>query len=1390
MRDGRTHLATPTSNADAGMETGDDRVDGAMATENGETRCVEMDEDEQQQRRSVRERKPSLALTEATMTTMNGRKRREAEDGCDSVMSASAAKRASLEEEIERRRKLALGIVEDVARAWAEHGATPRRGAEAATEAWVQCDREACGKWRRVPRCVADALGAEDRFVCEDGKDGRFNACDRAQESTDADIDARLDESLAADAEARATAKKEIISERKKEYERKKRRINLEKRAQKGEIVLNDDGTWKKVPKAAKTKKNGESSGPPPPHPGPFDEWAWVQCESEACGKWRKMRQETADSLGSRDRWVCSMSSDRERCACSAPQELSDDEIHAFMLDQSTRLIEHQRQLQEHYAHYAKRGAPVPKGLIRVSVPLKDAAPQPPQPTRPVNRIPIDEGPEDAESWSPGTPRPMPPPAPSGRIPVQVPVVCAGIPGVYLPRRHRFRCHCEQPEHMCVRRSGEGDGRLFTGAEWEAHCGRAATRKYKASVRVLIDGPVSQMFIGRWFDAVGLAEASGSKQRAPKTKDVMIEVDDTFVPGPMNQLSLRNLMTIFGFILNGTATAPTPAPTEKKTGDEATLDQSEEERVKPEPKTEEEIRDDIEKEVGRLATVCKSWKLAALTVLQTAGVERAMTKNEDGSNLRTQFTVITEYVDRSDDKECQVERSVTLTEDHPYESGSKTRTAIVDDGKPPGWWPSLGVKTERKRLVTEAIEQETYGVDFVTGRDVTDTLKRVLPDFSDDDVWGLYKQLLSQVNASYGAMTPDTLATQSLAVAAEDLAEKLERQPGARSLAYSKAMWKLAAAATETPEFYYVHRKGFGVVCNMPIKKGEFVVDFLGEIYPPWAWAEKQDAIRSVQKGRGLRDCGPPEFYNMQIERPGGDAEGYSVLFCDAMHENNYAGRISHSCDPNIEVNLKAIDGKYEIHFITTRDIMPGEELAYNYHSCTDSMKEVEQAFCLCGARMCRGSYLNFVGADHHSQVLESKHKLMDRQVIMLKAIERSNKPLSAKQIRCLEMVGYYPGKGLLRNCPGWLLHFVGDIAVYMDTELNELPKHILEAMKKEHEKLLVKNPNMEFTYNEKFAKIDALAMRENRTQCVAIMLSKVRRLVTRPRDTSSQPSVYDRLNEFENAPPPLVELSEKDAVGVFWGSSTQNFEKSVLYGLVRAIGPHLRAGRDTDAFVKWSSELESIAEKTRSGKMKLRESLIWLRDDLMKLKQTVGARHKLAAGLIHLYAMTQRFWQPSSAPEHQSFKSGVVRVREDEVNAWGVGAGGGGDKIVAKVEKLYRPGFSAATMLQWHKQEISDPTQFVANNRKGNMMLPDIACCYATRAGQPVPRTGAREHEMWIAHMENYPGETWPQMSGPWGAVNSQKLIGSPFLDAWMDGSKSVSKSVIQWLKANSAPS
>ena len=57
-------------------------------------------------------------------------------------------------------------------------------GVAAASEAWIACDVETCGKWRRVPSIVAKTLADDARWRCADGKDAgaRFSSCDAAQE--------------------------------------------------------------------------------------------------------------------------------------------------------------------------------------------------------------------------------------------------------------------------------------------------------------------------------------------------------------------------------------------------------------------------------------------------------------------------------------------------------------------------------------------------------------------------------------------------------------------------------------------------------------------------------------------------------------------------------------------------------------------------------------------------------------------------------------------------------------------------------------------------------------------------------------------------------------------------------------------------------------------------------------------------------------------------------------------------------------------------------------------------------------------------------------------------------------------------------------------------------
>ena len=63
----------------------------------------------------------------------------------------------------------------------------------AASEAWVCCDAPGCGKWRRVPGDVADAVGVGGRWVCADAPDPRFSSCNAPQELSDDEIDRRID---------------------------------------------------------------------------------------------------------------------------------------------------------------------------------------------------------------------------------------------------------------------------------------------------------------------------------------------------------------------------------------------------------------------------------------------------------------------------------------------------------------------------------------------------------------------------------------------------------------------------------------------------------------------------------------------------------------------------------------------------------------------------------------------------------------------------------------------------------------------------------------------------------------------------------------------------------------------------------------------------------------------------------------------------------------------------------------------------------------------------------------------------------------------------------------------------------------------------------------------
>ncbi len=71
-------------------------------------------------------------------------------------------------------------------------------------------------------------------------------------------------------------------------------------------------------------------------------------------------------------------------------------------------------------------------------------------------------------------------------------------------------------------------------------------------------------------------------------------------------------------------------------------------------------------------------------------------------------------------------------------------------------------------------------------------------------------------------------------------------------------------------------------MCLRGLPAGTFVAEYLGELYSPWRWFEKQDALKKRNPHMGL-----PDFYNITLERPKDDAGGYDVVFVEV------AGRVA-----------------------------------------------------------------------------------------------------------------------------------------------------------------------------------------------------------------------------------------------------------------------------------------------------------------------------------------------------------------------------------------------------------------------------------------------------------------------------------------------------------------
>lgn len=142
-------------------------------------------------------------------------------------------------------------------------------------------------------------------------------------------------------------------------------------------------------------------------------------------------------------------------------------------------------------------------------------------------------------------------------------------------------------------------------------------------------------------------------------------------------------------------------------------------------------------------------------------------------------------------------------------------------------------------------------------------------------------------------------------------------------------------AQTEWVEFRKSRIHGMGGYARKFIPKETYVIEYVGE---------------KITKAEAERRC---EADNRYIFNYDDDHD------LDGSVDWNLARWINHSC----EANCETIDDEGKIWIAAVRDILPGEELTFNY--CYD-LDEYMDHPCQCGSSNCVG-YI--VAEEHHEQV-------------------------------------------------------------------------------------------------------------------------------------------------------------------------------------------------------------------------------------------------------------------------------------------------------------------------------------------------------------------------------------------------------------------------------------
>ncbi|XP_052865683.1 histone-lysine N-methyltransferase ash1 [Anopheles cruzii] len=135
-------------------------------------------------------------------------------------------------------------------------------------------------------------------------------------------------------------------------------------------------------------------------------------------------------------------------------------------------------------------------------------------------------------------------------------------------------------------------------------------------------------------------------------------------------------------------------------------------------------------------------------------------------------------------------------------------------------------------------------------------------------------------------------------------------------------------------ERFMTEEKGWGIRSKEPIRKGTFIMEYLGEVVTEKEFKER---MRSLY----LNDT---HHYCLNLD--GG-------LVIDGHRMGSDCRFVNHSCAPNCEMQKWSVNGLFRMALFAGRDIHPYEELCYDYNFSLFNPSEGQP--CRCGSEQCRG---------------------------------------------------------------------------------------------------------------------------------------------------------------------------------------------------------------------------------------------------------------------------------------------------------------------------------------------------------------------------------------------------------------------------------------------------